>query len=237
MLAGIDENTPDAVLIDNYVNHLRSQNPDSQWPTIVRNNLKRVLKEIGSLQHATPRDLQVFLDALAVKTSGATSNRSRTSLSGFFTYLRKMGIHARNYKPLEDISLKRERANEEGIIIWEKKEVKSLLVTADKRPDGVAVWIAILAGLRRSEIARLKWTDVAESFIIVQKSKTGMKRQVPLSKVLDKRLRAVKKRFGKVVPWTDAITMGRRSKENCRTISCHLRQPGSVKEIARHERR
>ncbi len=93
LMAGIEKDTADDVLINNYVTHLRSQIPDSQWPTIVNYNLKRALKNMGTLQHATPKDLQNFLDALAVETSGGKSNRSRTGLSGFtHTYMQWASI-------------------------------------------------------------------------------------------------------------------------------------------------
>ena len=92
---------------------------------------------------------------------------------------------------MDGIQQVREHRGEDGIIIWETNEVKRLLKAADKRKDGIAVWIAILAGLRRSEIARLKWEDVSEAYIIIRKSKTGVKRQVPLSDALAKRLNRV----------------------------------------------
>ncbi len=36
-----------------------------------------------------------------------------------------------NFRPLEDVSLKKEATKEDGIIIWEKNEVKQLLNAAD----------------------------------------------------------------------------------------------------------
>lgn len=202
--AGIASESSDTTLIHMYSNHLQAQNPESQWYSIVKYHLNRALAKIGTLQNATTRELQTYLDTYAVELSGATSNRAHTALSGFYSYLRKMGHHPKTFKPLEDIAKKRETPPPDGIVIWEPSEVKKLLKAADKRRDGIAVWIAILAGLRRSEIARIRWEDISETTITVQKSKTGKKRLVPLSALLAKKLEPLRKKSGKIVPWPDA---------------------------------
>ena len=202
--AGITSESSDVTLIQMYTAHLHAQNPESIWHNVVKYHLNSALSKIGTLQNATTRDLQTYLDAYAVQSSGATSNRARTALSGFFKYLRNMGHHPKNFKPLEGITKKRETPPPDGIIIWEADEVKQLLEAADTRRDGIAVWIAILAGLRRSEIARLKWEDISDTVIMIQKSKTGKKRDVPLSALLRKKLQPLQKKTGNVVPWPNA---------------------------------
>lgn len=202
--AGINANSTDDILSAHYIAHLKAQNQNSLWPGIVKGHLKRALDRIGALQDATSREIQMFLDALALETSPSTSNRARTALSGFFTFLRKMGHLPKNYKPMENVTKKREETPPHGIVIWEKNEIPALLTASDTRRDGIAIWIAILSGLRRGEIARLEWTDVSETIITVQKSKTGKKRLVPLSKRLAERLSREKKRSKKIVPWPDA---------------------------------
>ncbi len=202
--AGIASESSDATLIHMYTAHLKAQSPDSQWHTVVRYHLNAALAKIGSLQNATTRELQLYLDAYAIETSGATSNRAHTALSGFYSFLRKMGHPPKTFKPLESVTKKRETRPPDGIVIWEEDEVKKLLEAADTRRDGIAVWIAILAGLRRSEIARLRWEDIADTAIVVQKSKTGKKRLVPLSARLAEKLKPLRKNSGKIVPWPDA---------------------------------
>ena len=201
--AGITSESSDASLIAAYTAHLNAQNPDSSWHSIVRIHLNRALSKIGTVQNATTRELQIYLDAYAVETSGATSNRTHTALSGFYSFLRKMGHHPKNFKPLEDIKKKRETPPPDGIVIWEANEIKQLLEAADTRRDGIAVWIAVLAGLRRSEIARLRWEDIFENHLTIQKSKTGKKRDVPLSTLLKAKLQPLRKKSGKIVPWPD----------------------------------
>lgn len=196
--------SPDAALIDQYLKHITAT-CTSQWPLRVRYFLNKALAHIGTLQHATPTQLLEFLDIIATTISPASRNRAQISLSGFYRWMRTAGLAPKHYNPLEGIRQAREERPHDGIVIWEKKEIPALLKAADERKDGIAVWIAILAGLRREEIARLKWTDIAEAYIIVGKSKTGKKRQVPLSNALAERLKKEKRNTGKVVPWPEKM--------------------------------
>lgn len=198
----LDISTEDESLIAKYHEHLNVK-CKSSWPKAVKAYLKNALKFIGTIQNATPAQIHEYLDNIAKKNTPATSNRAHAGLSGFFTYLRKMGHMPKNYNPMEEIRQMREERPHNGIIIWEPNEIQELLKAADTRKDGIAVWIAILAGLRRGEIASLKWEDITPAYIIVGKSKTDEKRQVPLSAALEKRLHEEPRREGKVVPWPE----------------------------------
>lgn len=179
----LEADVSDMALIDKYIAH-KCANCSSDWPRTVKMHLKNAAKYIGTIQHATTRQLNEFLDHIAIKNSPATRNRAQASLSGFFNWLRKTGYMPKSYNPLEGIKQAREERPEDGIIIWEINEVRKLLRRARRRKDGIAIWIGILAGLRRGEIARLRWRHITESYIIVEKSKTGRKRQVPMSPLL-----------------------------------------------------
>jgi integrase len=181
--ADVDISVPESRLIDNYYAHMTAK-CKSDWPVTVRCHLKDGLKYMGTVLNATSAAILSFLDAVNLRTSNATRNRALMALSGFYKWLRTIKRVPKGYNPLENIGQIAEERNPEGIVIWEGHEVRSLLRRARRRKDGIAVWIAVLAGLRRSEIAALKWDNVTESYIIVEKSKTGKKRQVPMSPML-----------------------------------------------------
>ncbi len=144
----------------------------------------------GNLLSTNPAVLTDFLDAIHETKTTATRNRAFASLSGFYQWLRLKHIMPKGYNPLEGITMLQEEHSPGGIIIWENNEIPLLLKAADTLKDGIAVWIAIYTGLRRGELARLQWPDIAPAYIIVKKSKTGIPRQVPLPKALAARLRA-----------------------------------------------
>ncbi len=120
------------------------------------------------------------------------------------------GQHPKHFNPLGDIKNAKEQRLADGIVIWEDSEIKPLFEAADQMKDGIAIWIGVLAGLRRSEIARLAWPDVSEAYIKVSVSKTGKGRTVPLSKMLAERLEREKAKTGRtegrIVPWPEKLT-------------------------------
>jgi integrase len=161
------------------------------------------LEFIGTLREADTRNIMSYLDHVASKRTNATRNRVAAALGGFYRWMRKTGQHPRHFNPMADIAQLREPSPDDGIIIWEQDEITALLKAADKRRDGIAVWVAIFAGLRRSEIARLKWLDVTPAYLLVGKTKTGEGRQVPLPSVLRARLEKEPHSRTRVVPWPE----------------------------------
>ena len=202
--AGRDKTESDCNLIEKYA-HYQKTNGTSNWYTTVKAHLLAASTTTGNLVDATPQELLDFLNAIMETRTKATRNRAYIALSGFYRWLRVTGVHPKGHNPLEGIKQIREDAPPDGIVVWEKNELKSLLDAADKFKDGIAVWIAIYAGLRRSEIARLKWSDITEICINITKSKTGKKRQVPLPAVLANRLKKVPRSGPRVVPWPEAF--------------------------------
>lgn len=209
------EATPKAAdeLVDAYYRHHTAKNT-SHWPVNARSHLQRFFAFIGSPDNITPAKVCEFFDALADmpnrkykdekrKLSNATRNRARNALRGFFGWMRKMRYRPGTWNPLDGVGLLREEAPADGIVVWEGDEIDFLLKAADMLRDGVAVWVAVHAGLRRSEIARLRWQDVTETCLVIYKSKTGTPRQVPISSVLAERLAREPRVGPRVVPWPE----------------------------------
>ncbi len=195
--------TPDDELISRYINHLKA-NSMSSWPRTVKTYLTKASEHCGSIQEVTTADLLEFLDLIASQNSNATRNRAHAALSGFYKWLRVIGYVPKHHNPMSGIQQITEERPHDGIVVWEANEIRPLLDAVNTLRDGIAVWIAIYSGMRRSEIARLKWVDIADAYIIVGKSKTSKKRQIPLAKILDERLAHEKRSgTGKVVPWPD----------------------------------
>lgn len=206
----VDPDTAEGIK-EGYYRHMRA-NSASAWPNVARGHLTRFFDQIGDPKNINTRSVTAFLDRLTTAqgddgkpVSNATRNRARAVLSGLFKWMRKNRLRPRTWDPLEDVGPLREERPHEDIVFWEASELPALLDAADKRRDGIAVWIAVLAGLRRGEIQRLHWTDIGPTSITVRKSKTGKKRVVPLSTKLAERLKREKRKGVRVVPWPDAF--------------------------------
>lgn len=188
----LETNITDAILIQKYITH-KKRNSASAWPITVNLFLTKALAHMETLQNATYFRIQDYLDCILDSCTPATRNRAAASLSGFYKWLRETGYAPATFNPMKKIKRLREDRPPNGIVAWEANEIPLLLKMARDRKDGIAIWIAILAGLRRAEIARLDWTCITHSYIIVEKSKTGKKRQVPMSTALYKELQEFRK--------------------------------------------
>jgi integrase len=202
--AGNDANTDDSNLIDGYTKHMKT-NSRSNWHISVKAHLHNAAQFTGNLLAATPDALSDYLNSIADLKSPATRNRNLASLSGFYRWARLKRFLPKGHNPLEGIHVMKEETPLDGITIWEPIEIKQLLKAANSLRDGISIWIAIHAGLRRSEIANLIWPDISPAYIIVRKSKTGLPRQVPLSKVLADKIAKEPRRGPRVVPWPEAF--------------------------------
>ena len=157
--------------------------------------------------------------------SGETRNKIRTQVGKFCRWVRDRGLKPADWNPVATLARVRVVRRAGDIKVLDDDEVEAVLSAADNLgADGLAIWIALLAGLRRGEIPPLLWTDVGESVIRIEQSKTGHGRHAPLSQRLAERLRQGKKdqevaqeraakktkgkltaRGGKILPWSDAI--------------------------------
>ncbi len=200
----LNPSTDGKELILKYVAHMRS-NHNSTWPTDVRAYLLKTQDFIeNNLLNASTEQIHQYLDYIA-ETHKVTRNRTAAALSGFFRWLRFTGYHPKTHNPMAGIKRVREEKRPLGIITWEKNEIPKLLDAADKLKHGIAVWIAIYAGLRRGEIARLQWTDIHQICIDIRKTKTGAPRQVPIPKVLAEKLAMQPRNGPRVVGWPEAL--------------------------------
>lgn len=88
-------------------------------------------------------------------------------------------------------------------------EFKKLFAAIDDAGFRQMIYFYILTGCRRSEIVRLKWQDVKDTYIVITKTKTHNDRVVPISSPLAWVISQMEKGKGYVFPrWRtpDAVT-------------------------------
>lgn len=206
-----------------YYQHMLAKSK-STWPVNARSHIKRFFEFFPDPASISLRMVANYLDAMtsfddrrynsqaeAEKATGkkglsnATRNRARMALSGLFSWMRRTEQRPKSWDPLDGIALLREERPIDGILVWERDEEEALLAAADRVVGGIGVWVAVRAGLRRSEVMRLEWDDITDTYIIVRKSKTGRQRQVPLSLKLAERLKKEKQQGIRVVAWPESL--------------------------------
>jgi len=165
-------------------------------------DLERVgRKEAGAFLEHVLNTPGPFLKARG-KRSKSTRNRILAICSRFYGWAERAGRVESN--PFAGISRLAE-ADPVEIVHLTRGERDVVLNAFDADRDALGVWLALYGGLRRGEVARLRWADVSleRRKISIVKSKTGKRRVVDIAGPLLQRLTTVpkKRRRGRVVAW------------------------------------
>jgi len=226
-----------AEFVDHYIRHMKA-NSESTWPQTVQTHLRNYFRQVGNLEDATPFKTSAFLDSVAEAKSVPTRNRALSALSGFFNWLKKTEQMPKSWKaPSAGCKTYTEEHSPADIVILDPRQMVAALRFADTRPDGIAVWIAIYAGLRRGEIARLRWENILPSCVEIVKSKTKRKRQVPLAEKLKRKLNEYREKYApdpasRIVPWPEKFYSWQDAAKDLLLV--HMKN--ACPEIPRHKR-
>lgn len=132
-----------------------------------------------------------------------TRNKYLITFNMFYKWAMDHSLVKEN--PFRGIKSARVEAHAE--IIWLTRDERDAITRASESVAGrLPIWIALYAGLRLGEIARLRWEDIdlRQRWIHVKKSKTGKTRRVPISEALLSALHRGEKPTGFVCPhWQD----------------------------------
>jgi integrase len=146
----------------------------------LRETLRRMEVYFGeaSLAGITPQSLTAWLSAMPLALR--SKKRHRAYGHQILEAARKRGYLATN--PMKEVETIKENGDGEEISILSPEEVERLLRTADEelRPFYA---MAAFAGIRWGEIARLDWSDIKDSEIVVRASaaKTRSRRIVEIT--------------------------------------------------------
>lgn len=210
--------SPEAVLtapdlITAYESVLRAKSKSVSYQRTCLGHLRDLQRFAGKpLEAITVADTTQWLTSIVAEPppgskakrarSAGTHNRALTAAHVFYAWAVNIGRLPSN--PVAGQKRLREPGLPE-IIYLTPRECRTVLAVADTLPDGLAVQLALHAGLRRGEIGRLMWNDVAPSWAVlsVRRSKTGTKRAVPIATALRAKLEAIPpdQRTGRLVGW------------------------------------
>lgn len=133
----------------------------------------------------------------------ASRNRYLIMLKAVFSKAVEWGMLTSSpAKPIEFL-----RGQEARTRFLTTEEVERLLDGASKRFRPLLI-LALHTGMRKSEIFRLRWSDIdfQTGLITVQKSKSGKRRSIPMDDTLIETLRALPSRFAQGVVFPSKTT-------------------------------
>jgi integrase len=140
------------------------------------------------LADVTRRDVAGVLTAVAAQLSGASANRVRTSLSGFFTWSIREGLREDNPAAWTE---RREEAKRKRLLSG--GELREIWAALRNDAYGDILRLLVLCGGRREEIGALRWSeiDLEQGLITLPPERTKNKR--PHEIVLSAPARAILK--------------------------------------------
>lgn len=166
--------------------------------------LKRLAEFAGGLDKVTPDLAQRFLVELR-KNQGSIAWRNRvlSMCSRFF----KWAVATKRMRESPFAGIKILKEPREGEIVFCTRDERDRIIAMAKAtgwPDWIAVPVAFYTGMRKEEVALMRWEHVlfAEGRVVVPVTKTKERRVFPLSAQLRELLEATseEKRLGYVVP-------------------------------------
>ena len=173
-----------------------------RWAATSLAQLRRLAEYVGGdILGTTPEQAVGFLaHVLGEGAAAETHNHHLATCSRFFAWAEQIGRVGSN--PFA--ACKRAKVELSGeIVACSREERDRILDAAEGLPDGLAVWVATYAGLRRGEIHRLQWEHLVNDgrLLLVFKSKTGRPRRVPIADALRTRIGYDRTQSGYVIPW------------------------------------
>lgn len=212
-------------IIQEWLEEIKATRRHSTWIDY-RSRISRFAEWAGKrLLEMTADELGQYRVQREAMVSKATINGDLRCVSSFFSWCRRkryMGIN-----PVSEVSPYRTQQKLPGFL--SKKEIDKLLHNT-LEPEWKAVFaLGIYAGLRASEIARLKWEhiDYSRRLIYVRgETKSYKERAIPLAKKLGKILEPLKQH---------GIVLGNRSKwALCHEANLRIREilgKGTLKDL------
>src|SRR5262249_38265235 len=121
---------------------------------------------LTSLNQRTIADL---LNEVAANAGEVTSNRVRTSLSGFFTWAIKEGFQLPSGNPASNTNKREEKPRDR---VLNPGELKSIWAACRDGDYGDIIKLLILTAQRADEIARLRTDEVHDEMIVLPPNRT-----------------------------------------------------------------
>lgn len=185
--------------LDEYRHEIQGKNTPG-WVSDSIAMLEKLRTACGALEAIDEKAAAAYMADIATKRTAGTHNRTLTVFKKFYSWLVDTIRHTSN--PFAKIKRMKE-PKEESIVYCTRAERDELIVLAlgTGWPEWTAVCIAFFTGMRREEIANLRWEDIRfdTGVIVIKKTKTKESRIVPLNSVLEEFLLGEDDRTGYVV--------------------------------------
>jgi integrase len=195
-----DYNTTLGELLDKYTENYRNQVWFKTSKSYFLENFRQFFGKDTRLANIRYVDLETYQNHLKQKPTkqgkirtDATVNREMTCLHHVFTKAVEWEMTERS--PFDQGKTLLLKENNKRLRYLSKQEIDKLLAESPKHLKRI-VKCAIHTGMRRGEILGLKWSQIRNGFIYLEKTKTNEARQIPINDDLAGLLRKIRREQG-----------------------------------------
>ena len=167
-----------------YKHEISGKNTDGWIRDSIR-LLEKLQDSAKGLENVTEKIAAACMADIAFRRTPGTHNRNLTVYKKFYSWLINTRRH--NLNPFKKIKRINERKDTQIVYCTQAERDEIIQLAKDAGwPEWLAVPIAFYAGMRREEIANLRWESVRMTGgqIVVAKTKTGVSRTLPLNSTL-----------------------------------------------------
>jgi integrase len=187
-------------LLDKYTENFKSQASYKTWKRFCLENFKEYFGEDTLLANIRYVDLETYRNHLRQKPTKNGTIRTDASVNREMSCLHHLLAKAFEWEMLERNSFDKGKTllvkeNNKRLRFLTEDEINKLLVECPKHLQRI-VECALNTGMRRGEILSLKWSQIRNGFIYLEKTKTNEARQIPVNDTLARMFKDMRKNQG-----------------------------------------
>jgi len=169
-----------AELSEIYIEYARANKKSWKRDVVSLNSLLRFFSNM-KLNQITPYHIEKYKLKRRSSVSPATVNRDLACMKHMFSLAIKWGKTAKN--PVKEVKLF--KVNNKRLRFLIEEEVQRLIECCSDELKTIVV-TAVYTGMRRGEILNLRWSDIdfRKRLIMIDDSKGGVPRQIPINDLL-----------------------------------------------------
>jgi integrase len=184
-------------LLEKYEENFKSQASYHNWKRFCLDNFKSHFGEETRLSNIRYVDLETYRNHLKKKPTKNGNLRSVASVNREMSCLHHVFSKAVEWEMVERSPFDKgksllQKENNKRLRFLSEEEIKRLLEGCSTYLKRI-VTCALLTGMRRGEILGLKWSQIRNGFIYLDKTKTNEARQVPVSDELELLFKEIRK--------------------------------------------
>ena len=184
-------------LIDRYEENFKHQRSYDRFKVICLKNFREYFGEETRISNIRYGDLETYRNLLREKPTLRGTIRCTATINREMSALRHIFSKAVEWELIEGTPFRRGRSlilkeNNARLRYLSEEEITKLLNACSPHLRSI-VTCALNTGMRRGEILSLKWTQIRNGFIYLQKTKTDEPRQIPINEALEALFASIRK--------------------------------------------